>query len=142
MPRDIKDPFTASDRHGKGVVWKDKTGFIHNESTPSEDIEKRASEGSFVLCKEIEKVFIRKKYLDAYHFIYGYMMRHIVPLMNIEHRIERVDFGVRYAVREYSESDYALLMRFFKASTLDELRDVYSGLQARYNELISDINLK
>ncbi len=142
LPKTIEDPFTASDRHGEMMVWKDAIDFIDNTPTAKETIQKRAkayyaraTKGNFVLRKEIDKAFRRGRYLDAYHFLYSFLMRSLAPLLNIEHRVAKVDFGLRYAKRDYSLEDYGMVLRFFQASDIEELKDVAEGLFARYEEL-------
>ncbi len=142
MPPTVDDGFTAPDRHGLGVVWKDTIDFIKPAPTPHEMIKQRAAahyaratQGAFILRLEIEKAFRRKHYLDAYQFMHGFIMRHLVPLMNIEHRIAKVDFGIRYADRDYAPEDYQLLVRFFRASSLEALKGLSIELFNRFEAL-------
>ena len=142
LPPNIKDRFTATDRHGVGVVWKDTISFVNPKPSDQEEVKQRAEsfynqakEGSFVLRLEIEKALLRKNYLDSFHFMYSFMMRYLVPLLNIEHRIERVDFGIRYAEKDYSKSDVDLLLKFLKASNIETLEIVKEALFKRYEEL-------
>ena len=142
LPKTIEDRFTAVDRHGNAVVWKDSIGFVHSEKTACDVIDnrvrvfyKRAIEGAFVLRLEVKKALHRNCYLDAYQFLYGFVMRHLVILMNIEHRKEKVDFGIRYAQRDYSKEDYELLMQFLKASTIEDIGIVSKALFKRFDVL-------
>ena len=137
-----EDTFTAPDRHGNGVVWKDTINFIDTKPTPPETIQKRAkmhymraTKGTFVLRLEIEKALHRNHYLDAYHFTYSFVMRCLVPLMNIEHRIAKVDFGVRYISHDYTKEDYQLIKSFMEVSTIEALKAITARLFKRYETL-------
>ena len=142
LPTTIKDRFTAIDRHGEITAWKDTIQFIENIPTPQKDIKQKAkrfyqnaTSGEFVLRLEIDKAVRRENYIDAYNFMYAYLMRHLIPLMNIEHRIEKVDFGMRYAKRDYSASDYTVIQSFFKASSINELEKVFKLILSRFESL-------
>ncbi len=142
LPQTTADPFTARDRHGEVAVWKDTIGIVDKDPTSEDAIQKRAeaqyeraTQGTFVLRKEIDKAFRRDHYLDAYHFLYAFVMRSLVPLLNMEHRIAKVDFGIRYAERDYSAADYDLLMRFFRVSDLEGLKRIAKELILRYEQL-------
>ena len=142
LPPNAKDPFTAPDRHGQGVVWKDTIGFINPKPTEASITKKRvqtayerATEGTFVLRKEIDKALIRNHYMDAYHFMYSFMMRSLVPLMNIEHRPTKVDFGLRYAKNDYTSDDYILIEAFMRAHDIEDLRTLKDKFINRYKAL-------
>ena len=142
LPKDIEDRFIAKERHGEIVAWKDTIDFVNDTELPQENIDQRvrnyyrnATESEFILRLEIDKAFRREKFIDAYSFMQSYLMRHLAPLMNIEHRPERVDFGLRYADREYSTSDYTLIVSFYKASSLNELEKVFKLMHSRYETL-------
>ncbi len=142
LPPKPEDPFTASDRHGNVVIWKDTLGFIDHRPTPREIVEKRArtfyvraTQDTFVLRAEVDKALRRNRYLDAYHFMYAFIMRCLIPLMNIEHRIEKVDFGMRYAERDYAAEDSDLLLRFFAVSNLEALKNLAEEIFSRYEHL-------
>ncbi len=142
LPETTEDPFTAADRHGEVVVWKDTIDIVNKDPSSEDAVQKRAeafyeraTQGTFVLRKEIDKAFRRDHYLDAYHFLYAFVMRSLVPLLNMEHRIAKVDFGIRYADRDYSTEDYDLLMRFFRVSDLEGLKRIAKDLMLRYEQL-------
>ncbi len=142
LPPTTKEPFTSPDRHGRGLIWKDSINFVHHEVTPREetlsrakDYYQNATEGMFVTRLEIDKALRRNQYLDAYHFMYSFVMRALVPLMNIEHRMVKVDFGIRYANRDYHKDDYALLLSFFSTSNLETLKTVSKEIFSRYETL-------
>ena len=142
LPQSINDPFTAPDRHGVGLVWVDKAAFIKREPTPKKMVEKRAKAAYeratgalFVMTIELEKAFLREHYLDAYHGLYAFMMRSLVPLLNLHTRKAQVDFGLRYAERVYASEDLALIESFFKASDFDALKTIKSQMFARFEAL-------
>ncbi len=142
LPNTIQDSFTAQDRHGMSVVWKDERDFINNEPTSVQDINvlakeayERAVQFNFVSRLEIEKALYRNHFIDAYQSMLVFVMRHLAPLLNIEHRKAKADFGLRYADRDYSESDYALILRFFSCSKIEELKPLFGELFARYETL-------
>ena len=142
LPPHIKDRFTATDRHGVGVIWKDTINFINPKPSNQDEVNQRAKkfynqtkEGAFVLRLEIEKALLRNNYLDSFHFMYSFMMRYLVPLLNIEHRIERVDFGIRYAEKDYTKEDLKLIFSFLKASDLKTLKLVKQVMFKRYEAL-------
>ncbi len=143
LPKDVNDPFTASDRHGVISAWKDTINFIVNTKTDESIIYNKAKKfynnavkSEFIMRLEIEKAFKRDNFLDAYSFSYSYLMRHLAPLLNILHRIARVDFGIRYAKQEYSFEDYNMIIRFFEASDMIKLKDVFKLMIERF-ELLS-----
>lgn len=142
LPPDLEDRFTASDRHGIIEPWKDTIGFIDNRPTALDAIEhraktcyRRAVSGEFVLRLEVEKALHRAHLVDAQLFLHGYLMRHLAPLLNLEHRKTKVDFGIRYAKRDYAPDDYMLVSMFFQAATCSALANVAAAFFVRFNQL-------
>ncbi len=142
LPKEIDDHFTASDRHGEAKVWKDTIGFIKNDKTPEAIYHQRlkryyesATASEFILRLEIDKAFRREQFIDAYEFMHAYIIRHLAPLLNIEHRPAKVDFGLRYAQREYSTNDYTLILSFYRSSSLNELEKVFKLILSRFETL-------
>jgi hypothetical protein len=75
----------------------------------------------------------------------AYLMRHLVPLLNITYRISQADFGLRYAQTVYSIEDLAMIEQFFKANSIDTINHSYVAFKKRFEALkneLSDFNTK
>lgn len=138
----IKDKFTAIDRHGEAFVWKDTIHFIDPTPTPNEMVDSKAHafyenaiSSEFILYNEVNKALKRKNYLDAFTMVNGYLMRHLIPLLNIKYRKAQVDFGLRYADYYYQKEDIKMIERFFKAQTIEDLQSSFEELNKRFNQL-------
>lgn len=145
---EIKDKFTAVDRHGEAYVWKDTIDFIDPTPTSKKEVISKAKAfyenaiiSEFVLYNEATKALLRNHYLDAYPMVNAYLMRHLVPLLNIHYRIEQVDFGLRYADRFYNQEDLKMIEAFYKAQSIDDLKDNFTAFKARFETLKQSIHL-
>lgn len=142
----VPDKFTASDRHGNAVVWFQKEPVLDPSPTPPGQVLARARqfygmtrEQVFILRIEVGKALARRRFSEAFSFHYQFVVRILGVMMNLKHRPERVDFGIRYAYRDYPPEDAALLEELLKVSSLGELRLKHELALERYGELALEL---
>ncbi|MBN1967813.1 MAG: nucleotidyltransferase domain-containing protein [Candidatus Delongbacteria bacterium] len=144
IKKSIKDKFTESDRHGDAVVWFEKEKMI--DSTPfSEESKlelckkmyKAATSADFLILIEVKKNLGRDRFSEAFPPFYQFLNRFLAPLLNILHRPEKADFGLRYAYRDYPQADFQLIEKSFAVSNCEELKTVLAIVEERYEELVN-----
>lgn len=138
---DIEDKLTESNRHGNPQIWKEEYKI---DTTPRSDekinqiadsIKQRISVTSFLTIIEMKKALNRENFSEAFPAYMGFISRVLVPLLNIKHRPEKADFGMRYMYRDYPEQDHSLIENALKVSTMEEMRKSAENLLKKYNEL-------
>lgn len=143
---EINDKFTASDRHGKPFVWKDTIDFIDSSKTPKNQILTKARsiynhavKSEFILRNEVTKSLLRENLIDAHLMINTYLLRHVVPLLNIKYRIALADFGLRYASTVYNQADLALIETFIHAQTIRDFTNAFQAFVKRFEHLKDEV---
>lgn len=105
MKKSHPEKFLEQVRHGKPVVLFDREGILHDTPEfggPSARAKKRTQRlneiknflpfAEILVGKEVE----RQRALDAMAFYQRLMLAPLVELVNMRHRPERWDFGMRY----------------------------------------------
>ncbi len=131
------------DRHGKAIVYFDKLGIY--DSTPTSDhqidqMRKRfyaiATEYEFISIRETKKALARKNWIAAHMGYLQFINRSVVILLNLKYRPQKVDFGIRYADRDYPPEEAIRLEQWLRVSSiadilakLPEVLDVYYQLK-------------
>lgn len=93
----------------------------------------------FLIMLEIEKGILRGQFYDVFPTYMGFISRHLGVLLNLKHRPEKADFGLRYGRFDYKNDDALLVENAFKVSTIDELKHQYNLIKQRYFELVSEL---
>lgn len=144
--KSLPEKFTASDRHGEAVVWFEKEPVIDPSPTPSDQVLARARkfyrmavEQGFLLEIEVGKALERGRFSEAFSFYHQFTVRNLGVMLNLKHRPCKVDFGLRYAYRDYPPEDAALVDDLFKAGSLGELRQKFLKARERYSELVREL---
>lgn len=143
----LPDKFTEPDRHGQAVVWFDKDGWYRPVPSTPEQIAKRcktayrnATAAAFVTATEVRKQLMRERFSEAFPMYYVYLARHLAPLLNLKHRPAKVDFGIRYAYRDYPEEDAKLVENALRACSIDVLSSMFDRLERRFVELTAELS--
>jgi hypothetical protein len=142
----LPDKFTEPDRHGNAVIWYDLDQCYQPRPSTPEAIEKRcktafrnATATDFLMKFEVKKALARHLFSEAFPAYYNYLMRNLVPLLNLKHRPAKVDFGVRYSYRDYPEADAHLVENALKACSLDVLTGMFHAIEQRFLELQEEL---
>lgn len=130
IKKDNPDKFTEPDRHGKVVIWFDKEGICITEETSPEVAIKRsgyfynmATSTDWISIIEIKKALGRNNWLAAQRNYLQFINRHLAPLLNLEYRPSRVDFGMRYAERDYPQELVKRLDYLTRISSLEGIEE-------------------
>ncbi|MCK7484997.1 MAG: hypothetical protein MZU97_05190 [Bacillus subtilis] len=87
----------------------------------------------------MKKAIARNQFSEAFPAYYNFMMRNLIPLLNLKHRPAKVDFGIRYSHRDYPESDAHLVENALKACSIDVLTSMFHALEKRFRELVEEL---
>lgn len=138
----LENRLTDTKRHGKAFVWFDKDHYmIEKEDTEEETLArakqfyKRAVSIDFLMMVEVEKNLDRNQYIEAYTAYYRFIMNQMVIMLNLKHRPYKVDFGMRYAYRDYDEKDYDFLVDALKNQSIEDIKDHYTKAKTYYESL-------
>ncbi len=130
MPANITHKFTEPDRHGHSVIWFDKAGIHSAEETPVREREKMVSQAfrnvvelEWLYLLELRKALARKNWLAAHRCYLQFINRQLVPLLNIKYRPAKVDFGIRYAEREYPPEIVNLLAGLLIITSVEDIEE-------------------
>lgn len=144
----LPDKFIQPDRHGNAVVWFDKDGWYQPVPSTTEEMVKRcktayknATTADFVTAIEVRKQLARERFSEAFPMYYAYLARHLAPLLNLKHRPAKVDFGLRYAYRDYPEEDAKLVENALRACSIDVLSSMFDRLERRFAELSAELSV-
>lgn len=140
------DKLMESDRHGHAVVWFDREHIYNSTPSDSKTIQERGkklfattTQMDFLIMLEIEKGILRGQFYDVFPTYMSFISRQLSVLLNLKHRPEKADFGLRYGRTEYKNDDAKLVENAFKVSTIDELKHHYELIKKRYFELVHEL---
>lgn len=118
----LPNKFMETDRHGVAKVWFEKQPLYYPSLSPVDDIKNRvikvvkgALAVEFVLRIEWMKALHRQSIIDSYTTGLGYLQRVGAPILNAIYRPAKVDFGLRYAYRDYPSNVVHLIESYLRA---------------------------
>lgn len=146
MTKDTDDKFISEHRHGNAVIWFDKEDVLDSTPLSFKTIEQKiattyshATDVDFLFIIETKKQLYRQNFSEAFTAMYRFLQSSASVMFNIEHRPYQVDFGLRYAYRTYSESDFSIIEMCLKANSVSTLNNAFSALLKRY-EMLKDMH--
>ncbi len=146
MKKSLKDKFLDTARHGNPKIWFEKEQFVFALTENKDEIESRvkrlykmATATDFITIFEIKKAIQRGLYTEAYPLYFTFIVRHLVVMLNIIHRPEKVDFNLRYIYRDYPKADYELIESALQISNINELENKFNKLLVKYEDLKSTL---
>jgi predicted nucleotidyltransferase len=149
LKRTLEQKMTERDRHGKASIWVDKELLINTNPTQEKSILEKgrqyyhiATGADFITRLEIRKAIKRKNFLEAMPLYYNFISRNITYLLNLKHRPNKVDFGMRYIYRDYSKQDSSLIENSLKVNNIEELEDKFNTLEKTFFVLIEELKEK
>lgn len=149
MKKNLEDKFLDTERHGIPKIWFEKEKFVHPLKESKEEVDKRvkrlfrmATATDFITIFEIKKAIQRSLFTEAYPLYFTFIVRHLVVLMNIIHRPEKVDFNLRYIYRDFPKADYELIESALQVSNIDVLKLQFEQLLHKYETLKNELVMK
>lgn len=146
IKQSIPNKFTESDRHGNALVWFEKTPVIDPTPTPADKVAekgrhffKMVTQSDFLIITEIEKALARNNFTEAFPRYYQFVSNQLGVLLNLKYRPCKVDFGLRYAYRDFEDPDVKLLTYALQVSSVDVLREKFKLVLHRYNQLNEEL---
>lgn len=135
----IEDKMTDSKRHGKAYMWFDKGRYLVEKDDAEEIMINRAKgmyrrvvSSDFIMMIEIEKNLDRGRYIESLTAYYRFVMNQLGVMMNLKYRPEKVDFGLRYAYRDYPKQDYDMLQTLLKNKDINDLSIHFKSAKTYY----------
>ncbi len=146
IKKSIPDKLTESDRHGFAAIWFEKEPTIDSTPCPQEKRDARckqfyatAVQTDFLMCLEIKKNLSRQRYSEAFPFYYQFVSRQLGIMLNLKYRPEKVDFGLRYASRDYAIEDATLIEQLLQCDSLPVLSSNFESALSRYESLKAEL---
>ena len=134
------------DRHGVASIWFDKNHIYNPSPTPTKEIFELGQKlylsvipTDFLIITEVEKGIARGHFIDVFPTYLSFVSRHLGVMLNLKHRPERADFGLRYARLDFGDSDTDLIEKSFKVSTIHELKEQFILIKSRYYTLKEEL---
>lgn len=147
LKKSLPDKFTESDRHGNSVIWFEKEKVIDSSPTPAAKISakcasffKQATQADFLTILDIRKAVARQLFSEAFPLYLQFISRNLGTLLNIKYRPAKVDFGLRYAYRDYAKRDADLIEDLFKVNSIEELDIKFQKALQRFAELKEELS--
>lgn len=138
--------FTEPERHGKAIIWFDKNGLYSNQATPPEELAAMAkhfyhvaTDTSFLGIIELQKALARGNWIASQMNYMMFLNRHLVILLNLKYRPEKVDFGIRYSDRDYPPEVVAQLENYLKISRVEDISQHLQTALPLFEELKSQM---
>jgi len=132
---------TESDRHGFARIVYDPQGIFKAGLTPAEELERIARRVwqlttgmDFVLQIELQKALSRGIKTDIINCYNGFIMRCLIPLLNLLHRPHKADFGLRYIHRDYPSQVLQQVEEMLDFGSLEGIIDRSKKLIGLYQE--------
>jgi hypothetical protein len=140
--------FMENDRHGNAIVWFDKKDLFDSTPTPQETIDtkckrlyKMTAESIWVLVIEVKKQILRGNLVDA-AVTYNQLLNRMAPLFNLQFRQPKVDFGLRYAERDFPKETVDWLIDKLYVKDLNDLQNKFEQVESKIYELIEALKDK
>ncbi len=89
---------------------------------------------------EVGKALARERLSEAFSFYYQFLVRNLGVMLNLKYRPQKVDFGLRYAYRDYSPEDVALLDELLLVKSCDDIRVKFRKARDRYSQLADEMS--
>lgn len=149
IKKSIPDKFTESDRHGEAAVWFEKELVMDSTPAPKEKVEARCKQfynmviqSDFLMCIEIRKNLARNRYAEAFPFYFRFVSTQLAVMLNLKYRPEKVDFGLRYASRDYDKDDAKLIETLLQSNSIESLSQNFEKAILRYESLKEELSTK
>jgi predicted nucleotidyltransferase len=137
--------FMESDRHGNSIVWFDKKKLFDPTPTPKDQIAAKGrrifnliKDSYWLLILDAKKQILRKNTNDAY-VTYYQLINRLAPLLNLKYRPAKSDFGLRYTYRDFPETESLWLEQKFKVDNLKQMWQNIEDIEAKYHNLILEL---
>lgn len=134
------------DRHGIATVWFDRKGIYNPCISSEKEIVERGQklyqsviQTDFLIITEIDKGIARGEFIDVFPTYFSFISRHLGVMMNLKHRPEKADFGIRYARIDYNLQDRGILENGLRVSNTEELAEQFLIIKSRYKELKEEL---
>jgi hypothetical protein len=128
IKKSLPDKFTEKDRHGDSVVWFEKEKMIDPTPTPEPKVKEKGkkyykyiADSDFLMETELKKALARKNFTEAFPSYMRLINSNLGILLNLKYRPCKVDFGLRYAYRDFPKKEVALLEDSFKINSLEDI---------------------
>ncbi len=146
IKRSNPNKFTEKDRHGDSVVWFEKEKMIDPTPTPDGEVKAKgkkfyhiATDTFFLSEIELKKALARKNFTESFHQYYLIILRHLGILLNLKYRPCKADFGIRYAYRDYPESENKLLEDSLKVNSVNDIAERSGKVLSRISDLREEL---
>ncbi len=146
IKKSIEEKLTDPARHGHAYIWFDKAN-VHQvvEETQEQvlsrckNLYQRATQLDFLMMIEIEKNLDRNQFTESFPGYFRFISNQLAVMLNLQYRIEKVDFGLRYAYRDYPLEINNLLKDLLMVKDLDDLKNKYTILKDTYLKLKDEL---
>lgn len=146
IKRSIKDKLMEQDRHGQAVIWFQKELVYDNTPSSVETLLARgkkfyglATQVDFLLILEVKKAIARDQWIQSFSNYYGFIVRNLAILLNLKFRPEKVDFGLRYAHRDYPKEIVQFIEESLKVNSVVELEIKFKQVLSQYEQLKDEL---
>jgi predicted nucleotidyltransferase len=149
IKRSIPDKFTERDRHGDSIVWFEKEKMIDPAPTPKEKVIEKGkkffrhiADSDFLMQIELKKALARKNFTEAFQSYYRLIGANLGILLNLKYRPCKVDFGMRYAYRDFPKKEVDLLTDSYKIGSIEDIEKKSKKVLKRIAELKKELEKK
>ncbi|HQO09170.1 MAG TPA: nucleotidyltransferase domain-containing protein [Clostridiales bacterium] len=149
IKKSLPDKFTERDRHGDSVVWFEKEKMIDPTPTPEKKVIEKGkkyfryiADSDFLMEIELKKAIARKNFTEAFPAYMRLISSNLGILLNLKYRPCKVDFGLRYAYRDFPNKEVKLIEESFKASSIEEIEAGSKKVMKRIEELKKELSKK
>jgi hypothetical protein len=139
--------FTEPERHGNAIIWFDNANIYKPEPTPQAELDalaKRffhiATDTAFLGIIELRKALARKNWISSQMNYNTFINRHLVILLNLKYRPEKVDFGIRYADRDYPEEVVAKLAELLRITSVKHIEANFEQALPMFESLKQELS--
>ena len=140
--------FMEKDRHGNAIVWFDKKALFDPTPTSQEAVDekcerlyKMTADSIWVLVIEAKKQILRGNLVDA-AVTYNQLLNRMAPLFNLQFRKSKVDFGLRYAERDFPQETVDWLIDKLYVKDLADMQKKFKQVEDKIYELIEELKDK
>ncbi|HAQ62423.1 TPA: hypothetical protein DCR49_10580 [Candidatus Delongbacteria bacterium] len=147
IKRSIPDKFTEKDRHGDSVIWFEKEKMIDPTPTPKKKVIEKGkqlyrfiADSDFLMETELKKALARKNFTEAYPAYYRLVASNLGILLNLKYRPCKVDFGIRYAYRDFPKKEVDLIADSFRITSLEDIEKKSKKVLKRIEELKKELH--